>query len=87
MADSTHVSREPSHAPTLFGKYRITPLTRALDEGGFGCSVSIRSGSGSGTTDRVVRLTQQFRDRVAAASYALEEGVRWIAATPGLRAG
>ena len=53
--------------------------------GGYGCSVSIRSGSGSGTTDRVVRLPRRFQDRLAAAAYALEEGLRWISASPGLR--
>jgi hypothetical protein len=86
MADSQPtVSRDPSHAALQLGKYHITPLTKALDEGGFGCSVSIRSGSGSGTTDRVVRLPRRFHDRLAAAAYALEEGLRWISATPGLR--
>lgn len=86
MADSQPiVSRDPSHAPLTLGKYHITPLTKALDEGGFGCSVSIRSGSGSGTTDRVVRLPRHFYDRVAAAAYALEEGLRWVSALPGLR--
>jgi hypothetical protein len=87
MADSQMtVFRDPSHAPMQLGKYHITPLTKALDEGGFGCSVSIRSGSGSGTTDRVVRLQRRFYDRVAAAAYALEEGLRWVSAMPGLRA-
>ena len=42
--------------------------------------MSIRSGSGRGTTDRVVRLTRLFRDRLAAAEYAMAEGLRWIAA-------
>jgi hypothetical protein len=51
--------------------------------------VSIRSGSGRATTDRVVRLTRLFRDPLAAAEYALHEGVRWIGAAvaaPALRA-
>lgn len=60
------------------GKYLISPLTRALDNGWIACSVSIRSGSGSATTDRVVRLTRLFRDRVAAVEYALGEGLQWI---------
>ena len=64
------------------GKYLISPLTRALDNGWFACSVSIRSGSGSSTTDRVVRLTRLFRDRLAAAEYALAEGMRWIGMAP-----
>lgn len=67
------------------GKYLISPLTRALDNGWIACSVSIRSGSGSTTTDRVVRLTRLFRDRVAAVEYALAEGLQWVGhgAAPG----
>lgn len=64
------------------GKYLISPLTRALDNGWFACSVSIRSGSGSATTDRVVRLTRLFRDRLAAADYAVSEGLQWVGMTP-----
>jgi hypothetical protein len=60
------------------GKYQISPLTKAVDNGWYACSVSIRSGSGSATTDRVVRLTRLFRDRLAAAEYALAEGLQWI---------
>lgn len=64
------------------GKYLISPLTRPLDNGWFACSVSIRSGSGSATTDRVVRLTRLFRDRIAAVEYALAEGLQWIGGPP-----
>lgn len=64
------------------GKYLISPLTRPLDNGWFACSVSIRSGSGSGTTDRVVRLTRLFRDRIAAVEYAMAEGLQWIGVAP-----
>jgi hypothetical protein len=60
------------------GKYLISPLTKALENGWYACSVSIRSGRGRGTTDRVVRLTRLFRDRLAAAEYALQEGLQWI---------
>jgi hypothetical protein len=66
------------HPALAVGKYLISPLTKLVDNGWFACSVSIRSGSGRGTTDRVVRLTRLFRDRVAAAEYALQEGLRWI---------
>jgi hypothetical protein len=64
------------------GKYLISPLTRTLDNGWFACSVSIRSGSGSATTDRVVRLTRLFRDRLAAVEYALAEGLQWVGMAP-----
>ncbi len=64
----------------MVGKYLISPLTKLVEGGWFACSVSIRAGSGRGTTDRVVRLTRLFRDRLAAAEYALQEGLRWVAA-------
>lgn len=67
-----------SDRPVVAGKYLISPLTRVLENGWFACSVSIRSGSGQGTTDRVVSLTRLFRDRFAAAAYARAEGMRWI---------
>jgi len=64
------------------GKYLISPLTKAVDNGWYASSVSIRSGSGSGTTDRVVRLTKLFRSQLQAAEYALQEGLQWIGMRP-----
>jgi hypothetical protein len=64
--------------PVTAGKYLISPLVKALENGWYACSVSIRSGSGSATTDRVLRLTRLFRDRLAAADYARAEGLQWI---------
>lgn len=60
------------------GKYLISPLTKVLANGWYACSVSIRSGSGSGTHDRVLRLTRLFRSKVAAVAYATTEGLQWI---------
>ncbi|HVZ44238.1 MAG TPA: hypothetical protein VHA82_10555 [Ramlibacter sp.] len=68
------------HTNTRLGKYLISPLTKALENGWFACSVSIRSGAGSMTTDRVLRLTRLFRDRCVAAEYARSEGLQWIRA-------
>ncbi|TFZ03293.1 hypothetical protein [Ramlibacter rhizophilus] len=70
----------PKHAPVSVGKYLISPLTKAVEGGWIACSVSIRSGCGSATTDRVVRLTRLFRDPALAARYALGEGLQWIGA-------
>lgn len=70
-----------SDRPIVSGKYLISPLTRLLEDGWFACSVSIRSGSGQGTSDRIVSLTRLFRDRFAAAAYARAEGMRWIASS------
>jgi hypothetical protein len=60
------------------GKYLISPLPKLLDNGWWATSVSIRSGAGSGTHDRVVRLTRLFRDKLAAAEYAVAEGIQWL---------
>ncbi len=62
------------------GKYLISPLTKALENGWYACSVSIRSGAGNGSArhDRVLRLTRLFRSRLAAARHATAEGLQWI---------
>ncbi len=77
--------KQDNNSPALqaltHGKYLISPLTQQQDDGSYACSVSIRSGSGTGTTDRVVRLTQRFRDRHAAAVYAIEQGLEWMGLT------
>lgn len=70
----------PQHPPVTVGKYLVSPLTRLLDNGWIAASVSIRAGTGRGTTDRVLRLTRLFRDSVSAAEYAMQEGLQWIAA-------
>jgi hypothetical protein len=72
-----------NHAPIASGKYLISPMTRCMDNGWYACSVSIRSGTGRGTTDRVLRLTRLFRDSIAACEYAIAEGLQWIAAPAG----
>lgn len=75
------------HPARTVGKYLISPLTKVIEDGWFACSVSIRAGSGRGTTDRVVRLTRLFRDRLAAAEYAMAEGLQWIGAGAPAAAG
>lgn len=64
------------------GKYLISPLTKLLENGWYACSVSIRSGSGSGTHDRVLRLTRLFQSKLAAVRYATAEGLQWIGHSP-----
>ena len=60
------------------GKYLISPLTKLLENGWYACSVSIRTGSGTATHDRVLRLTRLFRTQLAAVGYATAEGLQWI---------
>ncbi len=63
---------------TTVGKYLVSPLTRMLDCGRYAASVSIRSGSGRGTHDRVMRFVPLFADHAAATQYATSEGLRWV---------
>lgn len=64
--------------PRTIGKYLVSPLIKVLDNGWFAGSVSIRSGSGSTTSDRILRLTRLFRSLTEAASFAHAEGLQWI---------
>lgn len=60
------------------GRYLISPITKVLGNGWYACSVSIRSGCGTQTHDRVLRLTRLFQTRLAAVRYATAEGLQWI---------
>ncbi len=59
------------------GKYLVSPLTRDAGATGFTAAVSIRSGSGRATHDRVFRFTPLFPSRESACSYAAREGESW----------
>ena len=63
------------------GKYQVSSLSKQLDDGGYRASVSIRSGRGSATTDRVMRFTDRFESERAAHHYAHEQGLMWVART------
>jgi hypothetical protein len=66
------------HKPLAMGKYRIEPCSRALPNGTFGAQVSVASGHGSASTDRVMRFVPEFATSAAASQYALDEGVLWV---------
>lgn len=66
------------HKSILMGKYRIQPCSRALPNGAFGAQVSVASGHGSASTDRVMRFVPEFATPAAASQYALDEGVLWV---------
>ena len=57
------------------GKYLVSPLTKQLDDGRYAASVSIRSGRGSGTHDRVMRFVRIFDTHRAARRHAVEQGL------------
>jgi len=60
------------------GRYLVSPMTSSHIDGGFSASVSIRSGRGTGTTDRIMRFVPRFPNRQAALRYATAEGLSWV---------
>lgn len=60
------------------GKYLVSPLSKRAHDGHYLASVSIRSGRGSATHDRVLRFTMPFVDQDAAESYATTQGLAWV---------
>ncbi len=72
-------------SPLTLGKYRIAACPRPLPCGRFAAQVSIASGSGSASTDRVMRFHDDFPTHDAAAHYAVAQGIDWV--NDALRAG
>ena len=71
-------SSSSSTSPITMGKYRIAACPKPLACGRFAALVSIASGSGRGTTDRVMRFHDLFLTHEAAAHYALAQGIVWV---------
>lgn len=65
--------------PFTVGKYLVSPLTRSLASGRFAAGVSIRSGAGRMTHDRVIRFQPDFATSDQAARFATEQALAWIA--------
>ncbi len=63
------------------GKYRIAACPRQLPCGYYAAQVSIASGSGSASTDRVMRFHDEFASHDAAARFAIAQGIDWVVAT------
>jgi hypothetical protein len=59
------------------GRFQVSPMTQPRDGGGFDALVSIRSGHGMASVDRVMRFTPCFRSAQAALRYARAEGLAW----------
>lgn len=66
------------HTRIEVGKYLVSPSAKPQGEGRFAASVSIRSGQGSGTHDRVLRFNGFFDSAASAVHYATEHAMRWI---------
>lgn len=64
--------------PFTAGKYLITPLSRAAANGGYSATVSIRSGQGSGTSDRIYTFEAEFTTREDALLHAAAQGRHWL---------
>jgi hypothetical protein len=69
-----------STSPVIMGKYRIAACPRPLGCGRFAAQVSIASGRGSASTDRVMRFVDDFPTIDAAARYAIAQGIDWVSA-------
>jgi hypothetical protein len=64
--------------PITMGKYRIAACPRELPCGQFAAQVSIASGRGSASTDRVMRFHDAFPSHDAASRYAIAQGIDWV---------
>ena len=64
--------------PITRGKYRIAACPRQLPCGQYAAQVSIASGRGSASTDRVMRFHDEFTTHDAAATYAIAQGIDWV---------
>ncbi len=65
-------------SPNADGRYALSALARRTDCGHYLASLSIRSGSGSGSHDRVYRFTPLFATTQAAQRYALAQGQEYL---------
>ncbi len=66
------------HNNIAVGKYLVSPLAKPQGQGLYAASVSIRSGRGSATHDRVLRFSGLFDSAAAAVHYATEHALGWI---------
>jgi hypothetical protein len=60
------------------GKYLVSPLITRTDAGTYAASVSIRSGQGNATHDRVLRFAPRFACGDVARRYAVDQGLAWL---------
>lgn len=59
------------------GRYVLSPVSRQTDDGQYTASLSIRSGRGSASHDRVFRFIPLFPTSLAAVQYALAQGMHY----------
>jgi hypothetical protein len=73
--------RTAIHTTHQVGKYLVSSSTRLDGCGRYAACVSIRSGRGSATHDRVMRFARCFDSSEKATRYATSQGLAWIDAT------
>jgi hypothetical protein len=59
------------------GRFLVSPMSQPRLDGGFDALVSIRSGRGMASVDRVMQFTPSFTSPKAALRYAKAEGLAW----------
>ena len=64
--------------PFAVGDFRITPLSRLQDAGHHTALLSIRTGQGSQTHDRVYTFKPEFKTQHSALMYAAAQGRYWL---------
>ena len=72
------ISHNTTPTQLAVGKYLVSPVAKPLGEGRYAASVSIRSGKGSATHDRVMRFSGLFDTAASALHYATEHALGWI---------
>lgn len=72
----------PSQSQVI-GRYALTPTAELNSSGSYTAKLSIRSGKGSCSHDRVFRFIPLFRSPAAAIRYAIEQGKSYLH-LPGL---
>lgn len=60
------------------GRFLLSPTARQTDGGQYAASLSIRSGRGSASHDRVYRFLPLFSTPHAARQYAMDQGLEYL---------
>jgi hypothetical protein len=68
------------------GKYLVSPLTQRLSDGRWSSAVSIRTGRGAATHDRILRFVPIFDTPHDARAYAAGQAQGWLGAAAGVPA-
>ncbi len=76
-AQGVHTSSHMQKNSIEVGRFYVSPMTLPDPDGQFVASVSIRSGQGAASTDRIWRFEPRFGSADAALRFAQHEGIAW----------